>query len=288
MIKKILLISSFILLIGLLVFGAVNRTLAKTGSESNEGKNSGWRSGSEEQTIPKAGGAVGGEQSRGGQGNGYGNGSGSEASSEEHNEFAWSGDPGSLTESEIEALQFMREEEKLARDVYQALYETWQIRAFQNISNSEQTHMDAIKTLLDRYSITDPASNQAGIFKNADLQALYDQLVVRGQQSVEKALKVGALIEETDINDLQTRLAQVTNPEVQQVFESLLAGSYNHLRAFARQIENRSGTAYQPVVLSQVDYEAIIGSSPTGQGYGGQGAGRGQGGSQGQGQGRQP
>lgn len=284
MIKKILLISSFILLIGLLIFGAVNRTLAKTGSESNEGRNTGWKSGEEEQTNNEAGEVRNNGQYRGGQGAGSGNGSGSEATGELHNEFDWSDAPGNLSESEIEALQFMREEEKLARDVYQALYTAWQVPAFQNISRSEQAHMDAVKNLLDRYGIQDPASSQAGAFTNPSLQSLYDQIASRGQQSEEEALRVGALIEETDIQDLQIRLEQTTNPEVRQVFESLLAGSYNHLRAFARQIEKRTGLAYQPVVLNEIDYASILGSAPAGQGqgYGGQGAGRGQG------QGRQP
>ena len=57
-----------------------------------------------------------------------------------------------LSPVEIEGILFMREEEKLARDVYLKLYDRWELPIFRNIANSEATHMEAIKTLIDRYS----------------------------------------------------------------------------------------------------------------------------------------
>ena len=77
----------------------------------------------------------------------------------------------------------MREEEKLAHDVYVTLYAQWDLPIFQNISRSEQTHTDAVKTLIDRYGLTDPASSKVGVFTNPDLQALYNDLV-RPRQSI--------------------------------------------------------------------------------------------------------
>ena len=70
-----------------------------------------------------------------------------------------------LTDSEKYWLTYMREEEKLARDVYIFLYDKWGSQIFNNISVSEQTHMDAIKTLLDRYGIPDPVADKGpGVF----------------------------------------------------------------------------------------------------------------------------
>ena len=107
---------------------------------------------------------------------------------------------GELTALEVDGLAFMREEEKLARDVYLTLYEKWNMPVFQNIAGSESTHMDAVLTLLERYSLDDPSAEKAvGEFTNPDLQALYDQLVNLGSQSLADALKVGAAIEEIDI-----------------------------------------------------------------------------------------
>jgi hypothetical protein len=150
-----------------------------------------------------------------------------------------------LSSSEQEDLIFMREEEKLAHDVYATLYAQWGVPIFQNIANSEETHTAAIKTLLDRYGIADPvAGNGAGEFTNPDLQRLYDQLVTEGSQSLADALKVGVTIEEIDIRDLQTRLEQTSNTEIQFVFSNLLRGSGNHLRAFTSMLQRQTGERY--------------------------------------------
>jgi hypothetical protein len=139
----------------------------------------------------------------------------------------------SLTEAEKYWLTYMREEEKLARDVYLSLYDKWQSRVFKNISVSEQTHMDAIKNLLDKYGIADPAQGKAaGVFTNPDLQALYDQLIEVGSISLVDALEVGVEIEETDIADLNAGIASTKRKDIITVYSNLLGGSLNHLDAF--------------------------------------------------------
>ena len=181
---------------------------------------------------------------------------------------------GDLSQVEADALVYMVEEEKLARDVYQALYALWGNSTFTNIAASEQTHIDSIKNLLSVYGIADPSSSQAGVFTNPDLQALYAELVARGGQSLAEALKVGAAIEEIDILDLQERLAQVDNPDILQVFNNLLRGSGNHLRAFVNALQKQTGEIYQPQYLTLAEYEAILSatSGSYGNGNGGQGS----------------
>jgi len=176
---------------------------------------------------------------------------------------------GDLNAAETESLLYVREEEKLAKDVYSALYAKWSLAVFQNISRSEQTHMDAIMTLLDRYGLADPASSQAGMFNDPTLQRLYTELDAGGNLSLGDALKAGAAIEEIDILDLQSRLAQVDNPDIIQVFNNLLNGSFNHLRAFVSALKIETGEAYIPRYLTQDAYQAIIeGASTTGSGNG--------------------
>jgi len=199
-----------------------------------------------------------------------------------------------LSPEETAALLFMREEEKLARDIYNALYEVWGQPTFTNIAASEQAHMDEVKLLLDRYDLADPALTP-GSFTDPSLQSLYDQLVAQGSVSLADALKVGAAIEEIDILDLQERLAQADNADLQQVFNNLMLGSYNHLNAFASALLTQTGETYQPQYLSAEAYAAIVtgqsgngNQGATGNGQGGQGQGsQGQGGqgngSQGQG-----
>jgi hypothetical protein len=189
---------------------------------------------------------------------------------------------GELSTEESAALLFMREEEKLARDVYNILFGIWGQPTFQNIAASEQAHMDEVKLLLDRYGLTDPAL-EPGSFTDPSLAALYDQLVAQGSTSLADALKVGAAIEEIDILDLQNRLAQTDNADIQQVFNNLMSGSYNHLNAFASVLSMQTGETYVPQYLSAEAYAAIV----TGQaGNGNLGAsGNGQAGQGAQGQG---
>lgn len=169
---------------------------------------------------------------------------------------------GSLSDAESAALLYMREEEKLAHDVYTSMYTVWGLPLFQNIAASELTHTHAVKTLLDRYGLDDPASTEAGIFTNPDLQALYTDLVARGSVSLVEALKVGAAIEEIDILDLELRLAETDQLDIQQVFTNLRRGSYNHLNAFVRLYQSQTGQAYQPQYMDNAAYQAILQSLP--------------------------
>jgi hypothetical protein len=108
-----------------------------------------------------------------------------------------------LTQAEVTDLKFLREEEKLARDVYLYCYNKYQVSIFNSISQSEQTHMDSVLSLLNKYGITDSASTEIGVFNNADLQLLYTNLTNQSNTSLIEALRVGATIEDLDINDIE-------------------------------------------------------------------------------------
>ena len=181
---------------------------------------------------------------------------------------------GELTEAEIEGLLYMREEEKLARDVYLVLYEIWGLPIFQNIANSEQTHTDAVKVLLDSYGVEDPSAGTApGEFTNAELQALYDQLTAQGEISISDALKVGLAIEEIDILDLELYMTNLDNPTILTVYENLMKGSRNHLRSFVSTLSRQTGEVYEPQYMSETAYQEIVGSAieAGGNGRGGNG-----------------
>ena len=144
-----------------------------------------------------------------------------------------------LSEQEQTDLLFIREEEKLARDVYQVLSASWGGRIFTNIARSEQNHMDAVKILLDRYALDDPASSVPGVFTNQDLQALYNQLVGAGSASYVEALKVDIFIEKTDIGDLEAAMANTEQFDIRTVYSNLSDGSRNHLDAFTSALAKR-------------------------------------------------
>jgi hypothetical protein len=194
-----------------------------------------------------------------------------------------------LSAEEAEGILYMREEEKLARDVYRTLYEQWGLPVFQNIANSEQAHMEAIKTLIDRYGLDDPvADHDVSEFSNPTLQSLYDELTASGRESLAAALRVGTTIEEIDIIDLEEYLSQTDEADIARVYENLMRGSRNHLRAFVSALGRQEGETYAPQYLDQETYEEIVGAyvEPRGNGSGrqGQDAENG-GGQQGKGQG---
>lgn len=167
----------------------------------------------------------------------------------------------SLSAAEIGSLTFMREEEKLARDVYITMYDKWGLNIFSNISSSEQTHMDAILMLLNKYGLTDPVgSNAVGVFSDSALQILYNQLVAQGSVGILEAYKVGATIEDLDISDLKNALAEIDNQDIILVFDMLTKGSRNHLRSFYKNILNVGGT-YLPQYITQAEFDAIINSA---------------------------
>ena len=162
-----------------------------------------------------------------------------------------------LSAEEIAGLKFMREEEKLAHDVYVALFDVWGANVFSQIALSETTHTETILALLTKYGIADPAAGKApGVFEDAALQTLYNTLITMGQPSLIEALKVGALIEETDIHDINVRKAITDEADILQVYTSLLCGSRNHLRAFNGQLLNQ-GVTYVPQVITQAEWDAI-------------------------------
>jgi hypothetical protein len=163
-----------------------------------------------------------------------------------------------LSDSELNLLVFMREEEKLARDVYLAMYNMWQHIVFNNIAVSEQRHMDTMKKLLDKYQIQDPAQSAAGAFTDQGLQSLYDTLIARGSKSLVDALIVGCTIEDVDIRDLQLAIDSATHVDLDVAFQHLMDGSGNHMRAFVSAL-GAEGASYVPQYISQELFDAIIG-----------------------------
>jgi hypothetical protein len=164
-----------------------------------------------------------------------------------------------LSDEVKQQLQFMGEEEKLARDVYVYLEGLWNNNVFANIAKAEQIHIDSVSKFLEAYNIPNLAPEAYGVFTNASLQALYDSLIVKGSLSVTEALMVGALIEEVDISDLYTSIAEANDQAIIQMYTGLLNGSYNHLRAFVDQLKNQGQTTYlSQGYLSQENIDSIL------------------------------
>ena len=158
-------------------------------------------------------------------------------------------------------LRFLREEEKLARDVYITLGEHWDLPVFMNIASAEQVHMDRVKILLDAYGIPDPVvDNSVAVFNDPSLASLFDDLVAQGMTSMTDALSVGATVEDLDIKDIADMMERTDDVDVLATYGALMCGSRNHMRAFVSQLELR-GVDYEAQYISQAQLKDIITAS---------------------------
>lgn len=165
---------------------------------------------------------------------------------------------GTLTEDEISGLMEMREEEKLAKQTYIFFYEKYKYRIFNNISKSENAHTNAVLHVINGFGLSDPTPATDTDFKNPAFTELFAQLTAKGSKSPVEALKVGAFIEELDINDLQKLLETTENQMVKKVYGNLLRASKIHLKAFTNVLKVR-GTTYTPTVITVEEYNEILG-----------------------------
>lgn len=157
---------------------------------------------------------------------------------EDHGITSLESTQASNNQATADDLLYLIEEEKLAHDVYQSMYDKWGSRIFNNIKNSEVSHQDMLFAVMNSRGLPDPRKSELGKFINPDLQVLYDKLIAQGNQSQTEAFKVGVMIEEIDIADLKKMHDNLDakDTDVKAVLENLLSGSENHLRAFNRQV----------------------------------------------------
>lgn len=164
----------------------------------------------------------------------------------------------SVSARERADLLHMIQEEKLARDVYRVLAQTWSVPVHANIAQSEQEHMDLVAAMLLRYGIPNPLPNdRVGSYADPLFTQLFVMLTDFGRLSPLHAEITGALIEEIDILDLDVVLIGSDNRDLDTVWQNLLRGSRNHLRSFAGLIENR-GIAYPGIFLPNPRVVAIL------------------------------
>ena len=142
---------------------------------------------------------------------------------------------GTLSDEEAGTLSMMREEERLAHDLYVALGEAWPDRRFDTISAAETRHGEATASLLANHDLPDPSvGSNPGVYAYPELQELYDGWLERGLTSKAEALAVAAELERRDVTELEAATEATDHPDLRAVYDHLRAGSEKHLRAFER------------------------------------------------------
>jgi hypothetical protein len=162
-----------------------------------------------------------------------------------------------LTTQEIEDLQFLREEEKLARDMYTHAYNLYGVNIFNNIASSEQRHTNSVLELMNRYEVEDIATATLGDFTDSELSQLYTALIARVETSEAESYAVGVTIEDLDIYDLDVKATHTQNSELQNLYANLKCGSENHMRSFTKKLTALNLT-YIPEYIDAVQYTEIL------------------------------
>jgi hypothetical protein len=180
---------------------------------------------------------------------------------------------GDLKPKKAKALIRLYEEEVLAHDLYVELGKVHtDIMPLQHIPKSEAMHRKVMAGILKAHGVEVPEPKKGRRFVSKGLDNLFDAWLEEGRKSPAAACKVGVRLEEHDIADLIA--AQKQFPESKLPLGNLERASGNHLRAFHFNLTMRKGS-YEPEVLSQKQFDAIL-AAPHG-GPGGQGRGKGRG-----------
>lgn len=165
-----------------------------------------------------------------------------------------------LSDAEVNGILSLREEEKVAYDVYTFMFEKYESKVFKNIAENEKNHMDKIKELIDQYNLNDPLSgiaDQKGTFSNKKMQSLYEEMIMSGNYGLLDALRAAARFEENDIVDLRNYMSTASDQTVINTYINLESGSQDHLRALVKDIKEE-GISYKPSYLSKEDFDKIM------------------------------
>jgi len=163
------------------------------------------------------------------------------------------GEIESLSPSEEAALIYGQQEERLARDVYQNLFDQYDLDIFSRISQSEQKHMDALGKALSTLSL--PETEGYG-----ELQSTYEALIEKGTLSLQDAIEVGITIELLDIKDLDATIALTENSLLKKIYTNLRRGSVHHLKAFVRELEKND-------FETEIEYQSFLSSDDEERGH---------------------
>lgn len=161
-----------------------------------------------------------------------------------------------LSITEVDDLNFLYEEERLAYDIYTELSDKWELSIFENIAKSENMHFQHLLVIYEKYGLRVPKSAN-GFYNYPELNLMYDRFFEGGMMTLESSLRLAGNFEEYDIADIERFLKHTQNVDLILVYNSLLEGSKNHLRAIHRNLK-KHGFDYESVFLEEEKFQQIL------------------------------
>jgi hypothetical protein len=165
-----------------------------------------------------------------------------------------------LTDAQKYTLAYMWNEEKLAKEIYLALYGVWEgqtVTLYNIATQSETRHIAAVEGLVEAYDINitnlddyNESYSEAelralapGEYAIPELQELYDTLYIEGSSSEQQALEVGCKVEVRDIADLNESIAIASGiDDLVSTFELLRLQSYQHYKEISDTLKSMGVT----------------------------------------------
>lgn len=158
-------------------------------------------------------------------------------------------------------MQWMYDQEKLARDLSQELYDEWEEPNFANMVVTHQRHMNELEVTMRRYSLNPPAdTNEPGGYRDEQHVELFAELKRRAEEGPLEAVKAVAFLQELHIFEYRLHVELTAEKPVKDTFERLLAGSKNHLRMWAWLVSYLTPPEhyYHAQMLGQQDVDTIL------------------------------
>lgn len=170
-----------------------------------------------------------------------------------------------LSEAQKSHLVTLYEEEKLAHDLYTEFYDATGFTPFSHHTEAEAKHMGFVDDILMLYNISRPDLGH-GLFENEGYQNSYNEWLAKGTTDSLQACYIAAYIEEMDILDLMDGIQIAETAEIKDLYETLKAGSENHLRAYNKFLKMQFNIDYVPQLMTQELFDEIIAGGSGGHG----------------------
>ena len=144
-----------------------------------------------------------------------------------------------LSDTELADLVLLVKIEKLAYDVYSTLGQTYTTPPILgNITEAENRHWKVLQNLFVKYGETDPTLDEygvdltTGLYNDADMEVAYQEYIDYGVVSLLQAMETGALIEQLELDKLNSALGNTTLPDLTTIYNNFLSADGTHLTAF--------------------------------------------------------
>lgn len=164
-----------------------------------------------------------------------------------------------LSSQEQETIKYLVGSEQLSRDLYQKLFELWELEIFNESYNIEITHYNAVRKFSEIEKLIDADKEDvAGEFSSPYFNRVYKDFSKTANKSFYDAIYVAATMEEMAIFDIMEFEATTSNETLAKMLVNLKYGAMANLRKLNKEIL-AFGVPYEGKYLEPALLKRILG-----------------------------